>query len=41
MYFIPTQVEEDRHPYVVSLFIGNRFGCGGTLISKDTVVTAA
>jgi len=32
---------ENRYPYSVALLANGRFGCGGSLISKDTVLTAA
>ena len=41
LFYKHRQVEDGRYPYTVALMVGGRFGCGGTLIGKDTVLTAA
>jgi hypothetical protein len=39
---LPTQAQEDRYPYLVSMTSdGSDHFCGGSLIAKDTVLTAA
>jgi hypothetical protein len=35
------QAMDDRYPYLVSLKSGSDHVCGGSLIAKDTVLTAA
>ena len=35
------QAPNNRYPYTVPIFYNGQFTCGGTLITKDTVLTAA